>query len=108
MPFGNETVCGKRAMQRAGRNSIRVWQISPRNRPQAREIEIGILCHQGIESPLDEGDSAGQGVFPLIKLQPTAYPAIPVTVEDGCHMRMQKRFARAPSCDRQSESDKLR
>ena len=65
MPFRDEAVRGKRAMQRAGRNSIGVGQVTPGNRAQTHEIEVGILCNKRIEGPLDEADPARQGVFPL-------------------------------------------
>ena len=66
VPFRDEAVRGKRPVQRAGRNSVRVRQISPGDRAQPHEIEIGILCYQRIEGPLDAADSTREGVFPLI------------------------------------------
>src|SRR5258708_7931365 len=97
MPFGNEAIRGKQPVQGTGRNSVHVRQISPGDRAQTHEVEIGVLCNQWVEGPLDEGDSAGESVFPLIKLQSTADAAVPMLIQYGRHVGMEKRLAVAPA-----------
>jgi hypothetical protein len=107
MPFRDQAICRERTVQWAGRDSIHVWQISPGYGPEAHEIEVGILCNQGVERPLNQRNSACKGVFPLLELQAAANTPVPVTIQDGSHVRMEKRLAGTPARNGESESYEL-
>ena len=74
---------------------------------EAHEVEVGILGDQRIEGPFDQADPSRKGVFPLKQLQSPADAAIAVPVEHGRHVGVEKRLARAPSGNRQSESNQF-
>src|SRR6266403_98461 len=91
-------------MKRAGRDSVGIGDVSPGYGTQANEIEIGVLCNQRIECPLDQEHPASQGVGALKELPLAAYAAVAMRSADRRHVGVEERLAIAPSCDGHGET----
>ena len=56
-------------MQRASRQSVKVWQIFPRNRAEPVQIKMRVPDCQRIKRPDDEPNSPSQRFFALKEFQ---------------------------------------
>ncbi len=92
-------------MQGTAGDSVGVWDVAPRNGAQTREIEVGILCNQRIEGPLDEGNPAGQGVSPPdIASIGGRRRGLDGRARRYRHVRVQEGFSGSPAGDGHCES----
>src|SRR5882762_839417 len=94
-------------MKRAGRDSVGIGDVSPGYGAQAHEIEIGVLCNQRIECPLDQENPASQGVGALKEFQLAAYAAVAMRVLHCRHVGVEESGAIAPSCDGHCEPNQI-
>src|SRR5216110_2649795 len=92
-------------MQRAGGWPIKVRQVSPGNRSQPVQIEVGIAKFQGIKGPLNEPDSPAESFFTLEELQQAAHAAIAIIACHAGHVGMEIRHALPQAGDRQRVAD---
>src|SRR6266566_3113806 len=92
-------------MQRAGGCPINNNQVSPGNRSQPVQIEVGIAKFQGIKGPLNEPDSPAESFFTLEELQQAAHAAIAIIACHAGHVGMEIRHALPQAGDRQRVAD---
>jgi hypothetical protein len=89
MPFNEEAVGGKAAVERAGGDAVEIGDVTAGDGAEAIEIEVGVFCFEGIEGPFDEADVATEGVFALEEFEEAADAAIAMGREDPGHVGVE-------------------
>src|SRR3981081_2288001 len=107
MPLGDQSIGWECSMQWARRDSVGVWDVSPGDGTQTHEVEIGVLCNEGIECPFNQGNPASEGVGALEQLELAAYAAVTILAAHRRHVGVEKGLAVAPSCDGHGEANQL-
>ena len=84
-------------MQRARGEAIDIRQVPPRNCSEPHKVKVCVFRNERIEGPFDPADSAVEGTLPLEELQASADAAIPIFLQDGRHVGMEKRLPVTPA-----------
>src|SRR5260370_3590512 len=104
MPFHQQPVRRQSAVKRAGRNAIQIRLIFPANGAQPVQIEMRVAQLQGIKRPLNETDSAAQGLLALKEFKHAAHAAVAVFAVHPRHVGMQVSYAAPQARNRERKA----
>jgi hypothetical protein len=105
VPFGEEAVGGKIAMERAGGDSVEIGDVGARDCAEAIEIEMRVAGFERVEGPFDQADIAREGFFALEEFQGAANFAITIFGEDAGHVGVEVGEFIADANDGHGEAD---
>jgi hypothetical protein len=89
VPFGEETIGGHAAVERAGGDAVEIGDIAAGDGAETIDVEVGVFGFERVEGPLDETKAAAKGVFALRELELTTDAAIAVGRKDGGHVGVE-------------------
>src|SRR5690349_5990449 len=81
--------------------------VAPRDRAQTRQVQVGILDFQRIESPFQQLNPLLDGVIPLRQFQPPSQAMVAKRVAYGEHVRMQVSMPGAAAGDGKRKAHQL-
>src|SRR5438128_10684556 len=104
-PFGDQAVSGQATLEGRSSDARLIDAVTARDYAQFFDIQIGIFYFQRIKGPLDQLETARDGVLALKQLDAAAKPGIAVPLANRHNERMQIGMAAPGPADGKAESD---